>query len=164
MGRMPKVLIVDDHVILRRGLRGILDTHPGWECCGEADSGEAAIDCTGELDPDIVIMDVSMPGLGGIKATQILHRKCPHVKILLLTLHKSTELLRAGLSAGASGYVLKSDGEEQLVAALEAVMRDEIYVTTGISPEVASRISQEVFPHGTAQETSKPTNAATSQD
>jgi DNA-binding NarL/FixJ family response regulator len=151
---MPTVLIVDDHAILRRGLRGILATYPGWQCCGEADSGEAAIEGVSDCEPDIVIMDVSMPGIGGIKATKILREKVPHTKVVLLTLHKSTELLRAALSAGASGYVLKSDGEEQLVAALEAVMRDEVYVTKDVSPEVVSKIMREVLPRNGSQETS----------
>jgi DNA-binding NarL/FixJ family response regulator len=142
---MPRVLIVDDHVILRRGLRGILDTHPGWECCGEADCGEAAIDGALSFSPDVVIMDVSMPGIGGIKATKILRGKIPHAKVVLLTLHQSTELLRAGLLAGATGYVLKTDGEEHLIAALEAVMRSEIYVTPAVNSEVASKIVREIL-------------------
>jgi DNA-binding NarL/FixJ family response regulator len=143
---MARILIVDDHIILRRGLRGVIESRPGWKCCGEADSGEQSIDRAGELLPDAVVMDVSMPGMGGIKATHALHSKFPHVKIVLLTLHKSTELLRAGLSAGAKGYVLKSDGEEQLIAAIEAAIRDEFYVTTEIAPETVLKIMHEVFP------------------
>lgn len=147
---MPRVLIVDDHVILRRGLRGILQSHPGWDCCGEAESGEAAIAAASDVRPDVVIMDVSMPGIGGIRATEILHEKFPLLKIVLLTLHKSTELIRAGFSAGATGYVLKSDEEDQLIAALEAVSRDTVYVTTSLSPETISRVLREILPSAVA--------------
>lgn len=161
IAEMPKVLIVDDHAILRRGLRGILAMHTGWECCGEADSGESAIEVASSFKPDVVIMDVSMPGMGGIKATKALHEKFPRVKVVLLTLHKSTELARAGLQAGASGYVLKSDGEEQLIAALEAAKRDQIYVTTSMDREAAARIVREISESGSAESlphTAKATN------
>jgi CheY-like chemotaxis protein len=102
----------------RRGLRALLETHPGRECCAEADSGEEAIRAAAEFKPDVIIMDVSMPGMGGVKATQIINETSPASRILLLTLHKSTELLRAGVSAGAIGYVLKSDDENELIGAL----------------------------------------------
>jgi CheY-like chemotaxis protein len=95
-------------VTLRRGLRVLLETHPGWECCAEADSGEEAIRAVVEFKPDLIIMDVSMPGMGGVQATKIIHETFPTIGILLLTLHKSTELLRAAFSAGASAYVLKT--------------------------------------------------------
>ena len=140
----PKVLIVDDHATLRRGLRGLLETHPGWECCGEADSGEEAIRAVAESKPDVIIMDVSMPGMGGVKATKIIHEAFPAVRVLLLTLHKSTELLRAGFSAGAMAYVLKSDGEDELMGALETVSRGEIYVTRAISPSAVANVVEEI--------------------
>lgn len=141
---MPKVLIVDDHATLRRGLRGLLAAHPGWECCAEADSGEEAVRSAGEFRPDVIIMDVSMPGMGGLGATKIIHETFPAIRILLLTLHKSTELLRAGFSAGATAYVLKSDGEDELIGALETVNRGEIYVTRAISPSVVASIVEDM--------------------
>lgn len=141
---MPRVLIVDDHATLRRGLRALLETHPGWECCGEADSGEEGVRAAAEFKPDVTIMDVSMPGMGGVKATKIIHESFPSIRIVLLTLHKSTELLRAGLSAGAVGYVLKSDGEDELIGALEAANRGDIYVTSAISPSVVAKIVEDI--------------------
>ncbi len=141
---MLKVLIVDDHATLRRGLLGLLKMYPAWEVCGEADSGEAAIRAAAELKPDVIIMDVAMPGMGGMQATQIIHEAFPAVKIVLFTLHKSTELIRAGFSRGATGYVLKSDPENELISALEAVIRDEIYVTACISPETVSDIVRDM--------------------
>lgn len=137
---MPKVLIVDDHATLRRGLRGLLGTHPVWECCADADSGEEAIRAAAEFKPDVIIMDVSMPGMGGLRATEIIHEASPTIKILLFTLHNSAELLRAGLLAGAVACVLKSDAEGELIEALETVNRGEIYVTRAISPTVVANI------------------------
>jgi two-component system, NarL family, response regulator NreC len=155
---MSKVLIVDDHATLRRGLRGLLEPHPGWGCCAEADSGEEAIRAASEFKPDVIIMDVSMPGMGGIKATKIIHETLPAIRILLLTLHKSTELLRAAFSVGATGYVLKSDAEEDLVKALEAVSRGEVYVTRTISPAVVADILRETKQlQGVATGTTGPT-------
>jgi two-component system, NarL family, response regulator NreC len=141
---VPKVLIVDDHATLRRGLRALLGTHPRWGCCAEADSGEEAIRLAGEFKPDVILMDVSMPGMGGIRATKTIHEASPTIRILLLTLHKSTELLRAGLSAGAVAYVLKSDGEDELIDAMETVIRGGIYVTRAINPAVATKIVEEI--------------------
>lgn len=141
---MPKVLIVDDHATLRRGLRALLETHTGWECCAEAESGEEAIRGAAEFKPDVIIMDVSMPGMGGLEATKIIHKAFPAIRILLLTLHQSTELLRAGFSAGATAYVLKSDGEDELIGALETVNRGEIYVTSAISPSVVANIVEDI--------------------
>lgn len=141
---MPKVLIVDDHATLRRGLRALLETHPGWECCAEADSGEEAIRAAAECKPDVIIMDVSMPGMGGLRATKIIHESFPPIRILLFTLHKSFELLRAGLLAGAVAYVLKSDGEEELMGALERANRGEIYVTHAISSSVVANIVEDI--------------------
>ena len=141
---MPKVLIVDDHATLRRGLRALLGTHPGWECCAEADSGEEAIRVAAEFKPDVIIMDVSMPGIGGLRATKVIHEASPTIRILLLTLHKSTELLRAGLLAGAVAYVLKSDGEDELIDALETVIRGGTYVTRAISPSAVTKILEEI--------------------
>ena len=141
---MPRVLIVDDHATLRRGLRALLETHAGWQCCAEADSGEEAIRAATDFKPDVIIMDVSMPGMGGVKATKIIHESFPAIRILLLTLHKSTELLRAGLAAGAIGYVLKSDGEDELIGALERVNRGETYVTRAISSLVVTNIVEDI--------------------
>jgi DNA-binding NarL/FixJ family response regulator len=130
---MPKVLIVDDSAIMRRVLREILQLCPEWECCGEAESGEAAIDAVDELNPDVVIMDVSMPGMGGVKATEAIHSSHLSVKIVILSLYKSSELMRAVFSAGATGYVLKSEAEQKLVEALNAVINNQTYTTDALN-------------------------------
>ena len=142
--RAQRVLVVDDHAILRRGLRGLLELSPGWEWCGEADSGEASILAAPELIPDVMIMDVSMPGIGGIAATRAIHAALSQLKIVLHTLHKSAELVRIGLAAGATGYVVKTDSEEQMLAALEAVLRGEVYVTPSFGPEVTAMLGKKL--------------------
>ena len=95
---MPRVLIVDDHAFIRRGVQTILHAFPEWEFCGEAENGKDAIRMADELKPEVIIMDVSMPGLNGIEATRAIRKTQPGVKIVLLTLHESAELLRSALS------------------------------------------------------------------
>ena len=137
---MFRVLLVDDHAILRRGLRSIIETFLEWEVCGEADSGESAVRVAAELQPDVIIMDVSMPGMGGLEATRLIHKANAAIKIVLLTFHKSTELIRAGFSSGAVGYVLKEGAEDDLLEALRSVVQDKIYVSPAISPALVSAI------------------------
>jgi DNA-binding NarL/FixJ family response regulator len=136
---VPRVLIVDDHAVIRRGVQGILSTYPEWDLCGEADNGQDAIRLAGELRPEVVIMDVSMPGMNGFEATRIIHSVLPEVKVLLLTLHSSTEFVRSAFHSGARGYVLKSDAENELVRALNVVVGEGTYV----SPAIDSRAVQD---------------------
>jgi len=138
-GNMPRVLIVDDHAVIRRGVQGILSTYPEWDLCGEADNGQDAIRLAGELAPEVVIMDVSMPGMNGLEATRIIHDVLPETKVLLLTLHSSSEFVRSAFRAGARGYVLKSDAENELVRALNVVIGEGTYV----SPAVDARAAKE---------------------
>jgi LuxR family transcriptional regulator, maltose regulon positive regulatory protein len=129
---MPRVLVVDDHAVIRRGVQGILSTYPEWDLCGEADNGQDAIRLAGELAPEIVIMDVSMPGMNGLEATRIIHDVLPETKVLLLTLHSSSEFVRSAFRVGARGYVLKSDAENELVRALNVVIGEGTYVSPAI--------------------------------
>lgn len=135
---MPRVLIVDDHAVIRRGVQGILNGYPEWQLCGEADNGEEGVRLAGELQPEVVIMDVSMPGLNGLQATRIIHDIMPETKVLLLTLHSSGEFVRNAFHAGARGYVLKSDAEHELVRALNIVMDEGTYVSPAID-ELAAK-------------------------
>ena len=112
---MSRVLVVDDHAVIRRGVQGILRAYPEWELCGEAENGQEAIKLAETLKPEIIIMDVSMPVLNGLEATRIIHELLPNTRILLLTLHSSTELVRAlNVVAGDGTYV--SPGIDGLVA------------------------------------------------
>ena len=135
---MPKVLVVDDHAFIRRGVRSILEPFPEWELCGEAENGQEAITKAVELQPAVVIMDVSMPVLDGIAATESIKRSHPQTHVVLLTLHDSQEVLRRGFQAGARGFVLKSDADGELLKALHAVTADGSY----ISPRMDNRDAQ----------------------
>jgi DNA-binding NarL/FixJ family response regulator len=136
---MPRVLVVDDHAVIRRGVQHILRSYPEWELCGEAESGQEAVRLAEILKPQIIIMDVSMPGLNGLEAAGIIHDLLPATKILLLTLHSSAELVRSAFRAGVRGYVLKSDAEHELVRALNVIVGDGTYVSPGIDGALAKK-------------------------
>jgi DNA-binding NarL/FixJ family response regulator len=118
-----RVLIADDHAILREGLRALLKTADDIEVVGEAGDGHEAIQEAEQRRPDIVLMDVSMPGLGGLEATLQLRRSRPDVKVLVLTQYEDREYVRRLLAAGASGYLLKKTVGADLVSAIRAVAR-----------------------------------------
>jgi len=137
---VPKVLIVDDHAFIRRGVQGILQAHPEWQLCGEADNGKDAVRMARELNPEAIVMDVSMPGLNGVEATRAIRKTNANVKILLLTLHESSELVRTAFQAGINGYLLKTDAEQELVQALNVVIAQGTYVSPRIDPAVAKEL------------------------
>lgn len=141
---MPRVLIVDDHAFIRRGVQTILHPHSEWELCGEADNGNDAIRMAEELKPDVIIMDLSMPGLNGIEATRAIRKTQPGVKIVLLTLHESAELVRSAFRAGARGYLLKTDAEQELVKALAVVVGEGAYISPKIDNAVVKSVISEV--------------------
>jgi DNA-binding NarL/FixJ family response regulator len=142
---MPRVLIVDDHAFIRRGVQTILRPFPEWELCGEADNGSDAIRMAEELRPEVIIMDLSMPGLNGIEATRAIRKAQPGVKIVLLTLHESAELVRSAFRAGASGYLLKTDAEQELVKALTVVTGQGTYISPRIDNTVVQSVINEVI-------------------
>jgi DNA-binding NarL/FixJ family response regulator len=146
---MPRVLIVDDHAFIRRGVQTILHPFPEWEFCGEAENGKEAIRLADELKPEVIIMDISMPGLNGIEATRAIRKTQPSVKIVLLTLHDSSELLRIAFRAGARGYLLKTDAEQELVKALIVVVGEGAYISPKIDSEVVKSVISEMngVPH-----------------
>jgi DNA-binding NarL/FixJ family response regulator len=141
---MPRVLIVDDHAFIRRGVQTILHPFPEWELCGEADNGNDAIRMAEELKPEVIIMDLSMPGLNGIEATRAIRKTQPAVKIVLLTLHESAELVRGAFRAGASGYLLKTDAEQELVKALTVVTGQGTYISPRIDSTVVKSVISEI--------------------
>jgi two-component system, NarL family, response regulator NreC len=145
---MTRVLIVDDHAFIRRGVQTILHPFPQWEFCGEAENGKEAIRMAQELKPEVIIMDISMPELNGIEATRAIRKSQPSVKIVLLTLHDSSELLRIAFRAGARGYLLKSDAEQELVQALTVVIGEGAYISPKIDSEVVKSVINEMSaPH-----------------
>lgn len=136
----PRVLLADDHVLVRRGLRTILEGTGDYEICGEAADGNRTLELAMRLHPDIVITDISMWPTNGIEVTQQLHQQLPGAKVLILTMHDSAEMLRAAVSAGAVGYLLKSDAEELLIVALERLTDGQHFVSPSFSPELVKRV------------------------
>jgi DNA-binding NarL/FixJ family response regulator len=131
-----RILVADDHEIVRRGLIFLLKSHAGWEVCGEAQDGRQAVDKAAELRPDTVILDIGMPNLNGLEAArQILHHN-PQCKILILTVTDTDEIVRAVLDAGARGFVLKSDAARDLVSAVEALQSNKTFFTSRVSDMV----------------------------
>lgn len=141
---MNRVLVVDDHTVIRRGIQNILRAWPEWEISGEASSGEEAIELTKALQPDIVLMDISMPGMGGLEATKLIRKICPQAKILLLTLHDSPEWAETALRAGARGYVLKSDSARVLLEALTVVAGNGVYASPSLDANRVNKIIGEM--------------------
>ena len=126
-----RVMLVDDHTMVRRGLRALIDSVPGWEVCAEAEDGHEALTIAVSAQPDIIVMDLSMPRLGGIDATVQLRKLLPGVEILILTMHESDHLIDQALKAGARGYLLKGDSGDKLMDALQTLSRHQPYNSLG---------------------------------
>ena len=124
-----RILVVDDHDIIRRGLKQLLTSRPGWEVCGEAKTGQEAVALAKQLQPDIVVMDVSMPELDGLEAARKINKLFPKMGILILTLHFSDQLVRDIVAAGARAYILKSDAARDLVVGVEALANQQTFFT-----------------------------------
>ena len=126
---MPiRILIADDHGVLRAGLRALLNAEPDLEVVGEAADGHEALRLTKALHPDILLLDISMPGPGGIEVTQRVKQTLPGTRILILTVHEDEGLLREAIRAGAAGYIVKRAVESELINAIHAVWRGDLYV------------------------------------
>jgi DNA-binding NarL/FixJ family response regulator len=125
---MIRVLIADDHAIVRSGLRALLDAEPGMELVGEAAGGYEAIQLIEQIQPDVLVLDLNMPDLDGIAVTNHLKPRFPNLRILILTVYEDEALLREAIRKGASGYVLKRATESELVTAIQTVERGDLYV------------------------------------
>ena len=142
MNKIIKVLIADDHLIVREGLRLILETEEGFEVVGEAVDGAEAVRLAGELQPDVVLMDLRMPVMDGLEAVQHLQHAQPHIAVVILTTYNEDDMLRRGLKAGARGYLLKDTGRQVLFDTIRAASRGE----TLLRPEILSRLLAETQP------------------
>lgn len=131
-----RILIAEDHTILREGLRALLSTESRFEVTGEAEDGRDAVRAVEELSPDLVLMDLSMPRMGGLEAIKEIKRRNPETKIIALTVHKTEEYILATLQAGADGYVLKDATHSELVMAIDHVLVGKRYLSPGISEKV----------------------------
>jgi DNA-binding NarL/FixJ family response regulator len=124
-----RILIADDHEMVRQGLKRVLGMRPGWEVCGEAANGLEAVELARRLKPDIVVLDLSMPRVGGLVATREIRKALPQTEVLILTMYDSEQLIREVLAAGARGYLLKSDAGALLLAAVESISRRQPFFT-----------------------------------
>lgn len=131
-----RILIADDHEVVRRGLCALLQAHDGWEICAEASDGREAVEKAKQLKPDVVILDIGMPNLNGLAATRQLAEHDPNYKIVVLTITDSDHVIREALNAGARGFVLKSDAVRDLVSAIEALQRGQMFFTPRVNEMV----------------------------
>jgi DNA-binding NarL/FixJ family response regulator len=131
-----RILIADDHEVARRGVRQLLETHPGWDVVGEAAAGEEAVTRAAELKPDVVVLDITMPGLSGLGAARQILKSHPRTEVLILTMHESEHMVRQVLDTGARGYVLKTDAGRELVAAVDALSQHKQYFTSKVADMV----------------------------
>jgi DNA-binding NarL/FixJ family response regulator len=155
------ILIADDHELVRKGLRMVLESQPGWTVCGEAVNGRQAVELARELQPDVIVMDLSMPELNGLEATRQIRRAFPRIEVLILTVHESEQLVSEVLDAGARGYILKADTSRLLVTAIEALIQHRPFFTAAVSevvlggylrPGQPTRATSRALPRLTARE------------
>ena len=136
---LKQVMLVDDHTVVRRGVRALIERVPGWEVCAEASNGSDAIELAAETRPDFLVMDISMPGLSGIDATVEIRKILPQIEVLILTMHESDRMAGQAMQAGARGYLIKGESEDKLMEALEALSRHQTY----FSPTVSETLLQD---------------------
>jgi DNA-binding NarL/FixJ family response regulator len=124
-----RILVADDHDLMRRGIKALLQSRAGWEVCGEAHTGREAVTKAEELKPDIVILDISMPDLNGVDAAKRIRKSSPDTEVLILSVHYSDQLIRDILEAGVRGYIVKSDSDRDLIIAVETLANHKPFFT-----------------------------------
>jgi len=130
---MLRILIADDHEMIRAGLRELIERQPGWEVCAEASNGREAVELALKFCPQVVILDLAMPQLNGLEATRQIKKSLPKSEVLVFTVHETEDLMRNVLKAGARGYLLKADAGRHIVAAIEALAEHKPYFTWKVS-------------------------------
>jgi DNA-binding NarL/FixJ family response regulator len=133
---MLRLLLADDHDIVRRGLKELLEQHVGWQVCAEAANGREAVELALQYRPHVAVIDLSMPELNGLEATRRIRQSLPDTEVLIFTMHESEELIREVLGAGARGYLLKSDAVRQLIPAVESLSQKKPYFAGRVSEVV----------------------------
>jgi DNA-binding NarL/FixJ family response regulator len=134
--RNLRLVVADDHPLMRRGICDLLETEPGWEVVAEANNGREAVEAVAKTKPDVLVIDLAMPELNGLTATREILRFFPKVEVVLLTMHNSDQAIREVLESGARGYVLKSDAEQDLIAAVKAVSVGKPFFTANVTEVV----------------------------
>src|ERR1700678_4370511 len=137
-----KILLADDHEIMRRGMRAVVETMPGWVVCGEAATGREAVELVVQLRPAIVVMDVTMPELNGLDATRQIKKENPETEVLMFTGHEEEELVRQVFEAGARSYILKTAGRVEIEKALRALAEHKSYFTTEVGEILFAKLLQ----------------------
>jgi len=137
---MVRVLLADDHDLMRRGIRGLLESESDLEVCGEAANGREALALASSLKPDVLVLDLGMPELNGLDALKQIHKEVPATEVLVFSMHDSEGLVREVFSAGARGYVLKSDAARYLVEAIRSLSQHKPFFTERISEAILSSL------------------------
>jgi DNA-binding NarL/FixJ family response regulator len=137
-----RILIADDHDLLRRGAKALLQSHAGWEVCGEAATGREAVAKAEELKPDIVILDICMPDLNGVDAAKRIRKALPDTEILILSVHSPDELIPEILEAGVRGYIVKADSGRDLIAAVEALANHKPFFTAQVTEMMLAKFNK----------------------
>ena len=141
---MTKLMLVDDHDLVRTGIKRLLEDHPNIEIVGEAVSGEDALRQVGEFDPDVVLMDINMPGIGGLEATRKLLQRKPKLKVIVVTMHDDDLFPQRFFKAGALGYVTKGAKVEEILQAIQAVMGNKRFLSPALAQQMAlSQVGEE---------------------
>lgn len=138
-----RILVADDHEIVRRGLRALLESQKGWKVVAEASTGSQALEKASEVKPEIAVLDVGMPVLNGLEATRRIRQALPQTEVLILTVHDSEQMAREAISCGARGFLVKSDVGRDLIAAVESVLHHRVF----LSPRLAQAESAAPAPH-----------------
>jgi DNA-binding NarL/FixJ family response regulator len=133
-----RILVADDHQVVRTGLRALLESKAGWQVCAEVANGREAVEKAGELQPDVAILDIGMPLLNGVDATRQIRKVSPQTEILILTMHDSEHMIQGVLDAGAHGYILKDDADRNLLAAVESLRKHKPYLSSRVSAAAAT--------------------------
>jgi len=160
MNKKHRLLIVEDHTLLRAGLRALLSQEPDIEIVGEADNGRDAIQAVGALSPHLVLMDLTMPGMNGIEAIRDIKRRYPETRVLVLTIHKTDEYIHESLRAGANGYILKDATHDELRVAIRSVLNGKTY----LSPDISAKVINGYLGTGNATTASSPWDSLTHRE
>ena len=133
-----RILVADDHHVVRTGLRALLESKTGWRVCAEAANGREAVEKANEFRPDVAVLDIGMPLLNGVEATRQIRKVSPETEVLILTMHDSEQMIQGVLDAGARGYILKDDADRNLLAAVQALRKHKPYLSSRVSAAVSN--------------------------
>jgi DNA-binding NarL/FixJ family response regulator len=138
---MVRILLADNHVVIRGGLRALLQNHGDFHICGETSGGREAVDLAIQKKPDVVVININLPEINGIEATRQIRRATPSTEVLIYTAENNNDLIRAAFRAGARGYLLKSAADEDIIAAIEALARHKTFCSSSVSEKLLSELA-----------------------